>query len=78
MLNALEMSNTATWVDDQTGTVGRSKTSIARQALLLSALSLAIGLSMSAWMYSRGAHAISGITGSGGRGLTLNVAHGIP
>jgi PAS domain S-box-containing protein len=68
---ALEMSNTAAWVDDQTGTDG-NKTSIARQALLLSALSLAIGLSMSAWMYSRGAHAISGITGSGGRGLTLD------
>jgi len=65
------MSNTAAWVDDQTGTDG-NKTSIARQALLLSALSLAIGLSMSAWMYSRGAHAISGITGSGGRGLTLD------
>jgi PAS domain S-box-containing protein len=72
VLNALEMSNTATWVDDQTGTVGRSKTSVARQALLLSALSLAMGLSISAWMYSRGAHAISGITGSGGRGLTLD------
>jgi PAS domain S-box-containing protein len=66
------MSNTATWVDDQTGTVGRSKTTIARQALLLSALSLAMGLSISAWMYARGAHAISGITGSGGRGLTLD------
>src|SRR5436305_8714523 len=48
------------------------KPSIARQALLLSALSLAMGLSVSAWMYSRGAHAISGITGSGGRGLTLD------
>ncbi len=71
MWKALEMSNTAAWVDDQTGTDG-NKTSIARQALLLSALSLAIGLSMSAWMYSRGAHAISGITGSGGRGLTLD------
>jgi PAS domain S-box-containing protein len=68
---ALEMSNTAAWVEDLTGTGGK-KTSIARQALLLSALSLAIGLSMSAWMYSRGAHAISGITGSGGRGLTLD------
>jgi PAS domain S-box-containing protein len=66
------MSNTATWVEEQTGPGGRSKTSIARQALLLSALSLAMGLSISAWMYSRGAHAISGITGSGGRGLTLD------
>lgn len=49
-----------------------NKPSIARQALLLSALSLAMGLSASAWMYSRGAHAISGITGSGGKGLTLD------
>jgi PAS domain S-box-containing protein len=49
-----------------------NKTSVARRALLLSALSLAIGLSVSALMYSRGAHAISGITGSGGRGLTLD------
>jgi PAS domain S-box-containing protein len=71
VLNALEMSNTATW-EDQAGPGGRSKTSVARQALLLSALSLAMGLSISAWMYSRGAHAISAITGSGGRGLTLD------
>jgi len=70
--NALEMSNTATWVDGPTENDGSKKTSITRQALLLSALSLAMGLSVSAWMYSRGAHAISGITGSGGRGLTLD------
>jgi PAS domain S-box-containing protein len=59
------------WADGAAGKDG-SKPSIARQALLLSALSLSMGLSMSAWMYSRGAHAISGITGSGGRGLTLD------
>jgi PAS domain S-box-containing protein len=70
--NALEMSNAMAWTDEGAGNDGRSKTSIARQALLLSALSLALGLSVSAWMYSRGAHAISGITGSGGRGLTLD------
>jgi len=70
--NALEMSNTAVWADGESGTDGSRKTSIARQALLLSALSLALGLSMSAWMYSRGAHAISGITGSGGRGLKMD------
>jgi PAS domain S-box-containing protein len=66
------MSNTAAWVDGEPGTDGSRKTSIARQALLLSALSLALGLSMSAWMYSRGAHAISSITGSGGRGLKMD------
>jgi PAS domain S-box-containing protein len=66
------MSNTATWMDGTAGDGGHNKSSIARQALLLSALSLALGLSVSSWMYSRGAHAISGITGSGGRGLTLD------
>lgn len=59
-------------MDGSAGKDGDNKPSIARQALLLSALSLAMGLSVSAWMYSRGAHAISGITGSGGRGLTLD------
>lgn len=67
-----KMSNSVAWTDGAAGTGGNSKPSIARQALLLSALSLAMGLSISAWMYSRGAHAISGITGSGGRGLTLD------
>lgn len=72
VLNALEMSNAAAWTDGTAGNDVSNKTSIARQALLLSALSLALGLSVSAWMYSRGAHAISGITGSGGKGLTLD------
>jgi PAS domain S-box-containing protein len=66
------MNNTMAWPDGLAGKDGNNKPSIARQALLLSALSLAMGLSVSAWMYSRGAHAISGITGSGGRGLTLD------
>jgi PAS domain S-box-containing protein len=66
------MNNAAAWMDGVAGIDGKKKPSIARQALLLSALSLAMGLSVSAWMYSRGAHAISGITGSGGRGLTLD------
>lgn len=67
------MSNAAAWTDGTAGNDGgSSKSSIARRALLLSALSLAMGLSVSAWMYSRGAHAISGITGSGGKGLTLD------
>jgi len=70
--NALEMSHTAAWTDGMAGNDGNNKTSIARRALLLSALSLAMGLSVSAWMYSQGAHAISGITGSGGKGLTLD------
>jgi PAS domain S-box-containing protein len=65
------MNNTTAWMDGLAGKDG-NKPSIARQALLLSALSLAMGLSASAWMYSRGAHAISGITGSGGKGLTLD------
>lgn len=67
------MTNAAAWTDGAAGNDGgSSKSSIARQAVLLSALSLAMGLSVSAWMYSRGAHAISGITGSGGKGLTLD------
>lgn len=66
------MNSTVAWMDGSAGKDGNNKPSIARQALLLSALSLAMGLSVSAWMYSRGAHAISGITGSGGRGLTLD------
>src|ERR1043165_9157611 len=65
------MNTTMAWADGSAGKDG-GKPSIARQALLLSALSLALGLSVSAWMYSRGAHAISGITGSGGKGLTLS------
>jgi PAS domain S-box-containing protein len=65
------MNDLAAWLG-WAGYDGSKKTSIARQALLLSALSLALGLSVSAWMYSRGAHTLSGITGSGGRGLKMD------
>jgi PAS domain S-box-containing protein len=71
VLNALEMNNLAAWLG-WVGYDGSKKTSIARQALLLSALTLAVGLSVSAWMYSRGANVLSGITGSGGRGLKMD------
>jgi PAS domain S-box-containing protein len=65
------MNNLAAWLG-WVGYDGSKKTSIARQALLLSALTLAVGLSVSAWMYSRGANVLSGITGSGGRGLKMD------
>src|SRR6266481_856878 len=66
------MNDTAARTDGIAGNSGYHRPSVARHALLLAALSLAMGLSVSAWMYSRGTHAISGITGSGGRGLTLD------
>src|SRR5689334_9016407 len=66
------MSNLAGWIEGLTGNDGSNKPSIARHALLLSALSLALGLSVSAWRYSQEAHTLSGITGSGGRGLKMD------
>ncbi len=66
------MNNLAAWMQGLAGADGSKKPSIARHALLLSALSLAVGLSVSAWMYSQGAHVLSGITGSGGRGLKMD------